>query len=195
MEHQIINTKLIVNSMNNKLTRAELVERLKEISHEEVPAKRSMGAMCYCMRFTDITLACSKCGTEITVDEGGERKVQDMVNKMSALGYDVKVEHLCKECCQKVKDQLYPGVDEWLVIDEEKKIFVEAHHSNRLFYFRTDNSMPYHIALANPIYYYDPVLAFLEGKSSYKYHGRDHFLTEEVYLLEYLTGLKINESL
>lgn len=179
--------------MNSKLSRAELVERLKAISQEEIPTVRRLGAMCYCMRFTDITITCDKCGMEITVEEGGEKRVQDMLNKMSALGYDVKVEHLCKECCNKVKEELYPGVDEWIEIDKEKEIYVEVHHSNRLFYFRTDSTQPYHIALANPIYYYDPVLAFLEGKSSYSYHGKQHFLTEEIYLLEYLTGLKIDE--
>lgn len=179
--------------MGNKLSRAELVKRLQEISQEEVPAERSMGAMCYCMRFTDITITCDKCGVEITEEEGDEKRVQDMLNKMSELGYDVKVEHLCRECCNKVKEELYPGVDEWIEIDEEKKIHVEVFHSNRLFYFRTDNSMPYHIALANPLYYYDPVLAFLEGKSSYSYHGKQYFLAEEIHLLEYLTGLKIDE--
>lgn len=179
--------------MDNKLSRAELVERLKAISQEEVPEERRLGAMCYCMRFTDITIACNKCGMEITIEEGGEKRVQDMLNKMSALGYDVKVEHLCEECCNKVKEELYPGIDEWIEIDDEKKIYVEVHHSNRLFYFRTDSTHPYHIALANPIYYYNPVLAFLEGESSYSYHGKQHFLTEEIYLLEYLTGLKIDE--
>ena len=179
--------------MDKKLSRNELVERLKAISQEEVPEERSLGAMCYCIKFTEITLACDNCGTKITEVEHGEKAVQDKVKRMSALGYDVKVEHLCTECCNKVKEQLYPGTDEWLEIDEEKKIYIEVHHSNRLFYFRTDSTQPYHIALANPIYYYDPVLAFLEGKSSYSYHGRQHFLTEEIHLLEYMTGLKIDE--
>ena len=179
--------------MDKKLSRNELIERLKSISNEKVPEQRSMGAMCYCMRFTDIILTCDDCGIEITAEESNEKSVHGLVNRISALGYDIKVEHLCKECCCKVKEQLYPGIDEWLEIDEEKKIYVEVHHSNRLFYFRTKSTQPYHIALANPLYYYYPVLAFLEGKSSYSYHGKEHFLSEEIYLLEYMTGLKVDE--
>lgn len=145
------------------------------------------------MAFTYISLTCDNCGAEITELERGEKAIRNMVSRMSELGYDVKVEHLCEECCNKVKEQLYPGTDERIEKNEEKKIYVEVHDSNHLFYFRTDSTQPYHIALANPIYYYDPVLAFLEGKSSYSYHGKQHFLAEEIHLLEYMTGLKTDE--
>jgi hypothetical protein len=65
---------------------------------------------------------------------------------------------------------------------------------NHVFYFRTNRDEPYHCAISNREIYYKAVLAFLQGKSSYL-NNYDHetFLTEEILVLEYMTGLKIDE--
>lgn len=181
--------------MKKKLSKEELIERLKAIAEEEVPEIRNFGAMCYEQMAPPLLEdTCDRCGNTIKFIGWRNGDIPAIVQKIANLGYDAKVETLCEECCAKIKEELYPGIEDEIKIDDEHHIWVSCIGRNYLFYFRTKDSEPYHKAIADSYYYYQAVLAFLEGKSSYRGdHDEDNFLTEEMYILEFMTGLKIDD--
>jgi hypothetical protein len=64
---------------------------------------------------------------------------------------------------------------------------------NYMFWFPLENG-EYHKVLANRDTYYQEVLYFLQKKKSYKGpFGQDIFLSEELDIIEYMTGLRIDE--
>ena len=182
--------------MDKKLSRNELVERLKAISQEEVPEERSMGAMCYCPAYRPIQIPlkkivwCNKCHRPFLCDRDEceiNKRIKKLVRKMVRMGYDAKVKSICKNCCNVLKEELYPGNDEVISI-------ISLGERNHVFYFRTNRDEPYHCAISNREIYYKAVLAFLQGKSSYlNNYDYEKFLTEEIHVLEYMTGLKLDE--
>lgn len=177
------------------LSKEELIKRLKAISVEDIPAERNMGAMCYeSMPPAEATDTCDLCGKSIRFIDWRNDDIQEIVKKIVNLGYDAKIETLCRECCDKVKEELYPGINDEIKIDEEHQIWVPSSERNFLFYFRTNETEPYHRAIARNEDYYKALLSFLQGKSSYRdYYDCDNFLAEEIYVLEFMTGLKIDE--
>ena len=184
--------------MDKKLSRSELVERLKAISQEEVPEERRMGAMCYCPApgLAQVTLKqivwCNKCHRPFLCDRNQyeinkHNRIKKLVRSMARMGYDAKVKSICKNCCNELKEELYPGNDEVISI-------ISLGERNHVFYFRINRDEPYHCAISNREIYYKAVLAFLQGKSSYlNNYDYEKYLTEEIHVLEYMTGLKIDE--
>ena len=178
-------------------TNEELIQRLKEIAAEEVPLEKRSGwnAMCYRMAIhPDMTGICDMCNKTFTYFAmGNENAIPETVNEIVELGYDAKVQVLCEECAQNIKDELYPNTGDELVLDDKNKIYLSCSDRNFLFYFRAKSEEPYHRALIGARYDYKLVLAFLEGKSSYRYHGKEYLLKDYIKTIEFMTGLKIDE--
>lgn len=194
--------------MDKKLSREELIKQLKAISKEEVPKERNIGAMCYSPVWPDNEkedspglfdifsrkkiIWCNKCHKTFLCDRDQDEinkhnRIKKLVRSMARMGYDVKIKSICKNCCNELKEELYPDIDEVVSI-------ISLDERNHVFYFRTNSDEPYHCAISNHDLYYKAVLAFLQGKSSYLNNFDDEkFLTEEIHVLEYMTGLKIDE--
>jgi len=200
--------------MDKKLSKTELIERLKAIAVEEVPENSFKGRISQCYAVTSSSplsekhripssKTCSHCGKELTYYRclealTYETDIPDLVKEMSELGYDVKLEYVCEDCCKKLKEELYPNIGEGLVFDvndEKFMVKVVPLSENYVFYFRTDSTLPYHCAIANKNHYYRIVLSFLQGKSLYrdKLIDEDIFLAREIHIIEFMTGLKIDE--
>lgn len=59
--------------------------------------------------------------------------------------------------------------------------------------FRTNSEEQYHRALIGARYDYNMLLAFLEGKSTYRYLGKEYLLKDYIKKIEFMTGLKIDD--
>ena len=195
--------------MDKKLSREELIKQLQAISIERGSRELMSGAMCYCpalpdddddevsLRLFDIfrrkkIVWCNKCLRIFLCDRDQDEinkhnRIKKLVRSMARMGYDVRVKSICKNCCNELKEELYPGIDK--VISN-----ISLNERNHVFYFRTNRDEPYHCAISNRELYYKAVLAFLQDKSSYLNNFDDEkLLTKEIHVLEYMTGLKINE--
>ncbi len=178
------------------LSKEELTERLKAIAKEEPPAQRIMGAMCYStIPAPDVKIICDRCGKTFMNRSWDRDSIADIVKKIARLGYDAKLELLCSECCEKVANELYGNQDKYDEFDDNNSIFIPRGNGTYLFYFRTNENESYHRALANNISYYKAVLAFLDGKSSYRdSFDAYNYLVEEINVLEFMTGLKAEDN-
>ena len=93
------------------LSKEELVARLKALAADNTPRVRHLGAMCYCI--TDPPkkhFKCDLCGKNVIYQSWQHDEVVKTVNEMKELGYDVKLETVCKTCAEKLKDELYPDL-------------------------------------------------------------------------------------
>ena len=107
---------------------------------------------------------CNKCHRLIICDRD-PNEIEELVKSIASMGYDVRVKSYCKKCCKKLKEELYPGIDDVIVIDKEHSIDISLEKRNHVFYFRTDCNEPYHRAIANDSLYYQYVHDYLEQTS------------------------------
>lgn len=140
---------------------------------------------------------CKNCHKLFLYNDWDRNEIKDCVKSMAHMGYDVKVESLCRNCCNKLKEELYPGINDVNIIDEEHTIYMSLDKRNHVFYFRTDSNEPYHRAIANDSIYYQYVQAFLQVVSNPRAHIvlEDNFLSKQTHIIEYMTGLKIDEDI
>ena len=199
--------------MHNNISRDELIMQLKAISKEEGYNVLNIGAMCYICCPPTITLSapqkriattprkrifrCKNCHKLFFYVDWNQNEIKNCVMNMSHMGYDVKVESLCRNCCNELKDELYPGIDEVITIDKEHTIEISLDKRNYVFCFRTNSNEPYHRAIANDSLYYQYVLAFLQVASETRAYIviEDNFLSKQTHILQHMTGLKIDEEI
>ena len=184
--------------MKHNKSREELIERLKEISTEEVPIERYRGAMCYSIAPPEeLKTTCDYCKNTITYTGWkNDIKIPEIVDEMSRLGYDVKTAVLCNDCFKRLKSEIYLGVGDTLELDDGHTIDLSCSDRNFVFYFRTSPNEPYHCALSSFQDNYSAVLAFFKGEKSYIGYLIRHtekFIAEEIPIIEFMTGLKIDE--
>lgn len=191
--------------MDKKLSREELIIQLQAISTEGGTRELMSGAMCYCPaphkispqwydKFTRKKIVwCNKCHRLIICDRD-PNEIEELVKSIASMGYDVRVKSYCKKCCKKLKEELYPDIDDVIVIDKEHSIDISLEKRNHVFYFRTDCNEPYHRAIANDSLYYQYVHDYLEqtSKRGDSING-SHFTRWQRHVIEYMTGLKIDE--
>ena len=176
------------------LSKEELVQRLKVMAADETPKVRHMGAMCYSiMEPPEKHFKCEMCGKEYSYHSWNHDSIIEIVDEMKKLGYDVKVETVCKTCAEKLKNELYPDMkkpgDEGY--DEFKDLWI--FDINHIFYFRTSSKDEYHRAIAHHPSDYKPLLSLMQNKSSFfSSQGRSCFVDEEVENLEFMTGIKFD---
>jgi len=108
-------------------SRSELEERLAEIAKSPTDYLVFDGAMCYSRRFPNVEVTiehkCPTCGTIYKYKDWGyddiekidryvveDRKVDQYVDEIKALGYDIFVEHMCKICYEKKYGKLENSV-------------------------------------------------------------------------------------
>jgi len=182
------------NKNKKPLSREELVARLKAMAADETPKVKHRGAMCYCIADPpEEHFKCDMCGQDTIYHSWQHEKVVKTVNEMKELGYDVKLETVCKSCAAKLKEELYPdlkkpGEDGY---DEFKDIHI--FEINHVFYFRTSTEEEYHRAIAYHNYYYDELLCFMQNKREYfDGHMGNHYLDDEKENLEFMTGIKFD---
>ncbi len=176
------------------LSKEELVARLKAMAADDAPKVRHMGAMCYSIiEPPEKHLICDMCGNIVRYHSWNHERVIEIVDEMKKLGYDAKVETVCENCAQKLKDELYPdmkkpGDDGY---DEFKDILI--FDINHIFYFRTSPDEDYHRAIAYHPGEYKPLLSLMQNNSSYfSDQMRSKFVDEEIEALEFMTGIKFD---
>jgi len=200
--------------MDKKLSRVELIQQLQAISAEGGTRELMSGAMCYCparpnydddeeedlLRLFDRfrrkkIVWCNKCYRLIICDRE-PNEIKELVKSIASMGYDVRVKSYCKKCCKKLKEKLYPGIDDKLIIGEKYTytINIPLEKRNYVFLFRADSNEAYHRAIANDSLYYKYVHDYLEHASN---RGDSingcHFTRWQRLVVEYMTGLKIDE--
>lgn len=100
------------------------------------------------------------------MDEG--ERIKSVVREMAKLGYDVKVETVCRSCAESLKAELHPNEpDYWTAYKEGKKYHVSVCDINFLFSFRTSPDVEYHRAIANNEDYYVSLLSLLKNSPMY----------------------------
>ena len=200
--------------MDKKLSREELIKQLQAISIEGGSRELMSGAMCYCparpnyddeeeedlLRLFDRfrrkkIVWCNKCYRLIICDRE-PNEIKELVKSIASMGYDVRVKSYCKKCCKKLKEKLYPGIDDKLIIGEKYTytINIPLEKRNYVFLFRADSNEAYHRAIANDSLYYKYVHDYLEhaSKRGDSINGC-HFTRWQRLVVEYMTGLKIDE--
>lgn len=177
------------------LLKEELVARLKAIAADETPREREIGAMCYSiMSPPEKHINCDMCGEDICYSDWNTHDtITEIVEKMAALGYDVKVETACHSCAEKVKKELYPDMksEDDEDFDWEKDIWLSD--INHIFFFKALGETEYHRAIANYKDSYRSLLALLQNKPMYyDSHDGNHYIDEEKDTLEFMTGIKFD---
>ena len=180
------------NMGKKPLSKEELVARLKALAADNTPRVRHLGAMCYCV--TDPPkkrFKCDLCGKNVIYQSWQHDDVVKTVNEMKELGYDVKLDTVCKTCAEKLKDELYPDLKK--PGDDGYDEFKDIHlfEINHIFYFRTSEDEDYHRAIAYHSYDYEELLCLMQNQREYfDGHMKNHFLDEEKENLEFMTGIK-----
>lgn len=183
-----------MNIDKTPLSKEELVARLKSMAADETPRVRHLGAMCYCIvdppkkRFK-----CDMCGKSVIYQSWQHDKVVTSVNEMKELGYDVKLDTVCKSCAEKLKEELYPNLKKpgEEGYDEFNDIYI--FEINHIFYFRTSEDENYHRAIAYHNYDYEELLCLMRNQREYfDRQMRNHYLDEEKENLEFMTGIKFD---
>lgn len=173
---------------NKPLSKEELIERLKAIAADDSPREEAMSAMCYSPSMPPMQKTkCDICGSEICYFGWGDDKISDYVKGIASLGYDVKVETVCKSCAEKMKKEIYPNTKP----DDVDDIWLSE--INHIFFFRTSVDEEYHRAIANDESQYRTLLAFLQNEKKYydEYH-ECNYLADEIDTIEFMTGIKID---
>ena len=181
----------------NPLSKEELVARLRAIAADETPREEHFGAMCYSQMAPPRKKAtCDLCKKEFTYsgwDEG--KRIKSVVREMKKLGYDVKVETVCRSCAEALKTELHPKEpDYWTAYNEGKKYHVSVREINFLFSFRTSPDVEYHRAIANNEDYYASLLSLLKNSPMYfDSYDRNYYIADEKDVLQFMTGIDFNE--
>lgn len=185
-----------MNEINKKpLSKEELIARLKAIASDETPRVYDRGAMCYCPAPPPLKLfICDACGHIALLREWNYTKeIKKVIKEMTELGYDAKVEAVCKSCAERIKNELYPNSksngEEGF--DYEEGFWIGE--INHIFYFRLSEDTEYHRALENSIEHYDALLALMENRRIHSDgFGGNLYIADEIDTLEYMTGIKFN---
>ena len=125
--------------------------------------------------------------------------ILEIVDEMADLGYDVKVETVCKSCAEKIKEELYP-VRMPKVDNEFTRRRILMRHDpvylskvNHVFYFRTSSDEDYHRAISNDHNQYNAVLTLMKNEQMYSGdYDESHYLADEINDIEFLTGIRFN---
>lgn len=177
------------------LSKDELIARLKAIASDDSPRIENFGAMCYSqMCPPEKHIGCDICGSDICYfDWSTHDTILDLVAEIANLGYDVKIETVCKTCAEKIKKEVYPNMksEDDEEFDWEKDIWLDS--INHVFYFRTSSDAEYHRAIANYKDSYRALLALLQNNPMYS-DSRDgsHYIADEIDVLEFMTGIQFN---
>ncbi|MBP5548006.1 MAG: hypothetical protein J6X58_03825 [Bacteroidales bacterium] len=147
--------------MEEKLSREELVARLKEVAKDKTEFQPHIGAMCYepmmpCMQEGE----CEHCGKKyefFDYDSNGVWEFE-MLRDIASLGYDVMLEYWCDECV--AASNLRDGNDD-LPND------YEPHGHNMVLFFRLNEQEPYHVSLLKDYRDLQVLKAFLFNKRSF----------------------------
>ena len=186
------------------LSKEKLIERLRIIAADETPRKEFFGAMCYSqMAPPQKTSKCDNCGSTITYhDWDTVESICSIVSEMTGLGYDVKVEKICRDCAKALMAELYPeepGEFKWdeIVCDgnqaRPQRISVWVRDINMLFYFRSSPEEEYHRAIANRETYYSALLTLMQNERVYlDGFGNGHYIEDEKAILEFMTGIRFD---
>ena len=105
--------------------------------------------------------------------------IKKQVEKIKALGYDAKVEHICADCINKLG-----------ITDEDGDAFTEGLYY--VFYFKTKEQQEYNIVQCSDEDAYKAVLAFLKNEQSYTdYYDATHLIKDELDVIKKMTGISI----
>ena len=201
--YEIVSKKLIIGMNTHKvLSRAELKERLVEISKSPTEHPFFDGAMCYspvCGISVEIEHKCQTCGKihrykgdgfhTVSTRNGreyvyidapdryaeDEEKIDRYVEEIRSLGYSVSVEHMCESCYEKKYGK------------SEKGISINVLH----FKHSDDNTTVTSIVSDSDCH----VLAeFLKGNSTFKgYYDQTVWINKYRNVVERLIGIKTEE--
>lgn len=181
------------------LTKEELIARLKAIASDETPREEIFGAMCYCpsSHSEERHIHCDICDRDMLyeVGFGGDHheNILYQVKRIVDLGYDAKVETICKSCADKLKKKLYPDMKSYgdEGFDWEKDIVLTD--VNHVFYFRLSADEEYHQTIAEDLYKYEALISLLENKPMYyDYFDNNHYIADEIDTFEFMTGIKFD---
>lgn len=191
-----LNGTLVTLDMKS-LSKEELVARLRAIAADETPREEHYGAMCYSQMAPPTKKAkCDLCKQEFTYSGWNEgERIKSVVREMAKLGYDVKVETVCRSCAESLKAELHPNEpDYWTAYKEGKKYHVSVCDINFLFSFRTSPDVEYHRAIANNEDYYVSLLSLLKNSPMYfDSYDRNYYIADEKDVLQFMTGIDFNE--
>lgn len=182
----------------NPLSKEELISRLQAIAADETPREEHFGAMCYSqMAPPEKHTKCERCGSSFTFHDWSRREqIQSLVKQIKRLGYDVNLQVICRDCANKLKEELYkdsPDIADGL-FGQEGKITVWIGDINFLFSFRTASTEPYHLAIANHINEYSSLLALLKNNRMYlDSYDSSHYIADEKHVLKFMTGINFDE--
>jgi hypothetical protein len=181
--------------MNKPLSKEELIERLKAIATDDTPRIENPGAMCYSpMMPKHKKRGCDICGISILYfDYVASDSIFKTVREIRRLGYDVKVEAICKTCAEKLKKELYPNMKSIEDEDFDWEKDISLHDINFVFYFRITPDADYHRAISNRVYQYTALLTLLQNEPMYSgNYDESHYIADEIDSLEFMTGIKFN---
>jgi hypothetical protein len=182
----------------NPLSKKELISRLQAIAADETPREEHFGAMCYSqMAPPEKHTKCELCGSTFSFHDWNRRgQIQSLVKQIKSLGYDVNLQVICRNCANKLKEELYkesPDIADGL-FDNDGKIAVWIGDINFLFYFRTSSTEPYHRAIANHIDEYSSLLSLLNNDRMYlDSYDSSHYIADEKHVLKFMTGINFDE--
>ena len=167
---------------NKSLSKEELIAQLKALSEAEAPESIHMGAMCYSPAPPPLRkVKCELCGQLIEEFDwmSSRNGIKKQVEKIKALGYDAKVEHICADCINKLG-----------ITDEDGDAFTEGLYY--VFYFKTKEQQEYNIVQCSDEDAYKAVLAFLKNEPSYTdYYDATHLIKDELDIIKRMTGISI----
>lgn len=134
-----------------KLTREEMLKKLKELKENKKEIVESPGAMCYStMRLEPKPYVCLICGevNEKNAEWGKTIiKINEIVEKIKKLGYDAQLDK--KEFCKKCSNE------------------TEYEKPELIFKIKYKGEKEYHQVRTNVTSDYDILLAFLENEDVY----------------------------
>jgi len=184
--------------MNKPLSKEELIKRLKAIAADNTPRIENPGAMCYSpMVPSQEHFSCEICGGDcvsVVFSRDSHTLILDYVKEMSDLGYDVKVETVCRNCAEKIKKELYPNMKSEDDRDFDWKTDIQLNSINHIFYFRTSPDTEYHRAIANDNNQYKALVTLMLDMPMYGGdYDESHYVADEIDTLEFMTGIKFND--
>jgi len=186
----------IVTMEKTPLSKEELVARLKAIASDDSPRVMNLGAMCYSqMAPPEMHFKCDVCGVDTSYrDWNNHETILELVSEMAKMGYDVRVETVCKSCAEKIKKEVYPNMKSPGHGDFDRHKDIWLLDINHIFYFRAIGDTEYHRAIANFNDSYRALLALLKDKRKYSdSRDKSHYIADEFDLLEFMTGIKFDD--
>lgn len=185
--------QMVIGMYNRKAESKEtLAERLQGISKLPLmEPNRFPNAMCYCPAFPEktvtVTHRCPTCRTKYEYElslYGGERKydkyveeernIDDYVSQIKKMGYEVKVEHMCKTCYQKRFNK------------------IEDSYSVSVLYFKYKKEDDYTVNVVT-IEDCEALLQFLKGNNAMRLYGDWVWIKRYYDILSRILAIKTDE--